>query len=71
MLAKVARIESPVVIAQVSAASAANFLMRCAVWPNFPSISSKKNPIANSKPIVVMPEARDKNLLIANKFIAR
>jgi hypothetical protein len=27
--------------------------------------------MARSKPIVVMPAARDKNLLISSKFIAR
>lgn len=71
IFASVASIAKPVEIAHVSAVRPANFLKRFALWSNLPSISNKKNPIARSRPIVVMPEARDKNLLIASKFIAR
>jgi hypothetical protein len=71
IFAKVATIRAPVVIAQISAAIEVVFLKAFAVFPSFPSTSFKKKAIARSRPIVVMPEARDKNLLISSKFIAR
>ena len=71
MFANVAIIKRPVVIAQVKAAIEVRLLSALALSPSFPSTSFKKKAIARSKPIVVMPEARDKNLLISSKFIAR
>ena len=71
IFAKVATIEIPVAIAQVRAAIAVIFLRALALSPSFPSTSFKKKAMARSKPIVVMPAARDKNLLISSKFIAR
>ena len=71
IFAKVATINVPVVIAQISAAIEVVFLKALAVSPSFPSTSFKKKAMARSKPIVVMPAARDKNLLISSKFIAR
>jgi hypothetical protein len=58
-------------MAQISAAIETAFLRALALSPSFPSTSFKKKAIARSKPIVVMPAARDKNLLISSKFIAR
>jgi hypothetical protein len=71
IFAKVATIETPVAITQASAAIEVTFLKALALSPSFPSTSFKKKAIARSKPIVVMPAARDKNLLISSKFIAR
>jgi hypothetical protein len=71
IFAKVATIKVPVAIAQISAVIEVVFLKALAVSPSFPSTSFKKKAMARSKPIVVMPEARDKNLLISSKFIAR
>jgi hypothetical protein len=61
MFANVAIIERPVAIAQVRAASEVRLLKDLALSPSFPSISFKKKAIARSRPIVVMPAARDKN----------
>ena len=71
ILASVEIIESPVAIAQIAADSVANLRSFIAVSPNLPSLSIRKNPMAISKPIVEKLAARDKNLLIANKFIVR
>ena len=71
IFANVATIEIPVAIAQASAANEVMFLKALALSPSFPSTSFKKKAMARSKPIVVMPAARDKNLLISSKFIAR
>ena len=71
MFAKVAKIDSPVASPQTVAEAAAKLLNFLADSPSFPSVSIRKNPIAKSKPIVEKLAARDKNLLIANKFIAR
>jgi hypothetical protein len=71
IFAKVVIINAPVAIVQTRAESEASLLRALADSPSFPSMLIKKKAIASSKPIVVMPADRDKNLLISSKFIAR